>query len=659
MNLTVQRFIVLISSVLVILFSLIFGYFYIVQQEKTASVILKSIYSTLSETSYVLSKNIHSEDNAVVTRPLLDRVAANNDFIDAVLIHNSDKVLVTTNPNKDKILRSGLEYDEDMSAYNYIMGLDVVETTINYYEADKSKSLKLSFILDKSEIDIYLTKDQKDYIIYFGLIPFLSFVLVWYIIKIFVVKPLESLRQFAYYQHHIPNILPLKELEIIRYSMVQTFQTLENEKKELYAMARTDSLSGLANRNSLNEFLERLIANSARDSREFALLFLDLDHFKDINDSLGHNVGDELLKKVASIIDQVLRSTDFVARVGGDEFVIVVQDYNSLMELIGVVERIQEHLAQTWIIQTYPVKINCSIGISFYPKDGDDIVSLMKNSDIAMYEAKAKGRGRYHFFTEELNSRVQSTINLDKNIRKALEKHEYELYYQVKVDSLTNEMVGVEALVRWIDENKKIISPDIFIPLAEENGFILELGCWILEEAIRQHKSWKDQGYDIRVSINISSKQILQENFLQNIIDLLNRYEVDPSRIDLEITEYMFIEQSSKNNTILQELQNIGITISLDDFGTGYSSLSYLKKFPIDYLKIDKSFIDDYNTEDGAVFIDTIVKMGHALNMKIIAEGVEIKEQVEYLKDIGCDQLQGYYFSKPIDHEEFEKAYLN
>jgi diguanylate cyclase (GGDEF)-like protein len=288
--------------------------------------------------------------------------------------------------------------------------------------------------------------------------------------------------------------------------MVQTFQTLENEKKELYSMARTDSLSGLANRNSLNEFLMRLIANASRDKSEFAFLFLDLDHFKDINDSLGHNVGDALLKKVSSIIDETLRSTDFVARVGGDEFVIIIQDYHSLMEVTNIVDRIQAHLSKTLVIQTYPVNINSSIGISFYPKDGDSIVSLMKNSDIAMYEAKAKGRGRYNFYTEELNEKVQSSIALDKNIRKALQNNEYKLYYQPKVDVNTKEIVGVEALIRWIDENNNIIPPDKFIPHAEETGFIIELGEWVVEEAIRQYSVWRDRGNDLRVSINISSK---------------------------------------------------------------------------------------------------------------------------------------------------------
>jgi EAL domain-containing protein (putative c-di-GMP-specific phosphodiesterase class I) len=274
-----------------------------------------------------------------------------------------------------------------------------------------------------------------------------------------------------------------------------------------------------------------------------------------------------------------------------------------------------------------------------------------------MYEAKNNGRARYHFFTQELNKRVQDSIVLDKEMRKALIEKEYQLYYQPKVNTKTGAIIGAEALIRWISPGG-IIAPDIFIPLAEENGFIVELGGWVVKEAIKQQRIWREKNIDIAISINVSAKQLLEDNFIRDFKNLLEQNRVEPSKIDIEITEYLFLHQSEKNSQILKELHDFGITISLDDFGTGYSSLSYLKRFPIDFLKIDKAFIDDYNSDSGAIFVDTIVKMGQTLNMKIIAEGVELKEQLDYLKTIGCDQYQGYYFSKPLNVDDFETLFL-
>ena len=424
-------------------------------------------------------------------------------------------------------------------------------------------------------------------------------------------------------------------------------------------MARTDSLSGLANRNALNEYLERLILQCQRSDEEFAFLFLDLDHFKAINDSLGHNVGDELLRNIASIIDEVLRPKDFIARVGGDEFVVILQEYSSIMDLTNVTQRILDQLSRTWVIQTYPISITSSVGIAFYPKDGHDIISLMKHSDIAMYEAKQKGRARYHFFTEELNQKVQNTIGLNNEMVEALKNKEYELYYQPKVDVRTSKIIGAEALIRWISPSKGIISPDVFIPLAEENNFILQLGEWVVNEAIEQQSKFKRQNIDISISINISAKQILADGFTHNFVKTLERNNIRPESIDIEITEYMFLEETEDSSKVLHELHKLGVTISLDDFGTGYSSLSYLKEYPIDYLKIDKSFIDDYATDKGTVFLETIVKMGQTLHMKVIAEGIEEKEQLEYLKSVGCNQYQGYYFSKPLPAKEFIELYFD
>ena len=657
MNLSIQRFTLLLILSLLFTFLSVSTYSYFTQQEKTAKLMFKSINSEISEVNYIISKSTNSENDILLFRPLLDRIAVNNDYLGAIVIHDGNNILLSTDPYYKKIFSTSEILCNEKSIYDELLNTKAVESTIRFYIDNEVHTLKLMFILDQSEIKLFFNEKKTDFLVIFTFLPLLMIGIIWFLIRILVVKPLEKLRQFAYYQNEIPKAFKLKELEVIRYSMVETFSRIENEKKELYAIARTDSLSGLANRNALKEYLTRLIANFTREKREFSMLFLDLDHFKTVNDSLGHNIGDELLKQVSTIIDKVLRSDDFVARVGGDEFVIILQNYSSIHELINIIDRIQSALSKTIVVQTHPININSSIGIAFFPKDGKDIVSLMKNSDIAMYEAKKKGRAQYHFFTEALNKRVQETISLEKEMKKALINDEYELYYQPKIDMSSGKIIAVEALIRWNSPSKGMISPVEFIPLAEENGFIIELGEWILKTAIKQQAIFKESGMDIVVSINLSSKQLFCDDFMELFSKYMKEYGASPSLIDIEITEYMFYENNEKNMKVLNELHEYGVSISLDDFGTGYSSLSYLKDFPIDYLKIDKSFIDDYDEERGRVFIDTIVKMGQTLKMKIIAEGVECIEQIEYLNSINCDQYQGYYMSKPLCVEEFEKLY--
>lgn len=654
----IHRFILLIIAFFTLLIYSLFGYNFLKQEEAIASVMLKTLNSSLSETSYQLSKNLKTKEDITISRPILDRIAANQSFINAIVVVDGNKVLLSTDPH----YRSEFICAEDsssMSAYQTLTKKKSIEQEIRFYNGSNLETLTLIYVLNQNEIKTYFIKNQKEFLIYFGLLPIFLLFVMFILLRRFISIPLEKLRQFAYYQSEIPKVYKIRELESIRYSMVQTFSRLEAEKNELYLIARTDALSGLANRNSLEEYLQKLIASSLRENREFAFLFLDIDHFKSINDSLGHNVGDELLKNVASVIQKVVRPNDIVARIGGDEFVIILQNYDTYLELSAIIERIQKQLMRPWLIQNHPIHISSSVGIALYPDDGTDIVTLMKHSDIAMYQAKKNGRSRYQFFTQELNHSIQHLIQLDKEMRWALEHSEYELYYQPKIDLKSGKIVGAEALIRWISPEKGIIAPDTFIPLAEENGFIVKLGDWIIDEALNQHLKWKEKGIDIIISINISTKQLLEIGFVNKLIEKIESKKVDPAKIDIEITEYMFIEANKESHDILNAISDYGISISLDDFGTGYSSLSYLKKFPIDYLKIDKTFLDDYNTEDGAVFIETIVKMGQVLKIKVVAEGVEEEDQVHFLKEIGCDQYQGYYCSKPLKVTEFEIKYQN
>lgn len=654
----IQKFILFFISLILIIFYTIFGYYFFKQEEEISNVILKSIENNLKETSYKLSKSIEEKNDILTYKSLLDRISSHEDFIQAILVFDNDKLLLTTDPKIKTINRDFKNYNLN-SSYEKLMNQKYIEEEITFYEGKNLRKLLLVFVFEKEEIYTHFVKNKLDFIIYFGLFPILTLLFLVIILRIYLTKPLELLRQYAYYNNIVPKAFKIKELEAIRHSMVDSFTRLEAEKKELYLMARTDSLSGLANRNSLNEYLERLIPTMQRNEKEFAFLFLDIDHFKTVNDSLGHNIGDELLKNISSIIRKTLRPSDFIARVGGDEFVIIIQEYKSYIELSNIIQRIQDHLSQTWLIQTHPINIGCSIGIAFFPKDGEDIVSLMKNADIAMYEAKKLGRNQYHFFTEELNEAVQKVITLDKHMRQALIDNEYMLYYQPKVDLSNGKILGVEALIRWKNKENGFISPNEFIPLAEENGFIKELGIWIVDEALNQYVKWRNLGIDISIAINISAKQFLDKDFEIKFIEKLEEKEINPSKINLEITEYILMDKSDYVQDILKILHNYGIKISLDDFGTGYSSLSYLKKFPIDYLKIDKAFLDDYESSSGKIFLETIVKMGQMLKMKVIAEGVEKQEQIDYLKSISCNEYQGYYFSKPLSSKDFEALYFN
>ncbi|MFY9079583.1 EAL domain-containing protein [Aliarcobacter cryaerophilus] len=653
---SIQRFILFFIALLFLLFSIMFFYYFKSQEEQTSKVIYTTLEHELSERVYSISKMMEKKDDILLFRSLFVNTVANNNFLKAILVFDDGKLLLTTDPkiksvDKNLILSDIKTYNEKLSKITYLKG------DILFYEQNKKKSLDFVYVLDKEEINQYFIKNREEFFLYFGFLPMVGFFLFYIVFRRYITIPLEKLRQLAYYNNKIPKAFKIKELESIRHSMVDAFSRLENEKKEFFLMARTDSLSGLANRNSLQEFLDRLIPTAKRKQEEFAFLFLDLDHFKTINDSLGHNIGDELLKKISGILKKVLRPNDFIARVGGDEFVLIIQDYKSNLELTNIIKRVHKQLSKPWVIQTHPVETTCSIGIAIFPQDGKDQISLMKSADIAMYEAKKHGRNQYHFFTKELNDKLLKIINLNKQMRIALKNGDYQLFYQPKVCLKDSKIIGVEALIRWIDKEKGFIPPSDFIPLAEENDFIIDLGDWIVEEALNQYLDWKNKGIDIVMSINISAKQFLQNRFAENLIEKINSKKIEPNRIILELTEYILIDQNNSVYSTLRKLNEFGVSISLDDFGTGYSSLSYLKKYPIDYLKIDKSFIDDSCNSQGKVFIETIVKMGQTLNMKIVAEGVETQEQVEYLKSISCNLYQGYYFSKPIKAKELEEFY--
>ena len=653
---SIQRFILFFIFLLLLIFYVVFAYYFKKQEEQTSKVIYQTIIKDIKDKAYTISKSIEKKDDVLLFRALMGNIVANSNFINTILVFDGDELLLTTDPKVKKIEKDIIL--DDLKTFNEkLKNISNLKEEIILYEQNRQKKLALVYVLDKDYIKSYFIKNRDEFFVYFGILPIIGFLSLFFIFRKYITIPLEKLRKLAHYNTNIPKAFKIKELESIRYSMVDSFTKLEKEKKDLFLMARTDSLSGLANRNYLNEFLEILIPTAKRKNSEFAFLFLDLDNFKTINDSLGHHIGDELLINVSDVLKKVLRPNDFIARVGGDEFVLIIQDFKSKLELTNIIKRVQEQLSKPWLIQTNPISTTCSVGIAIFPKDGQDIISLMKNADIAMYEAKKHGRNTYHFFTEELNDAVLRIINLDKEMQNALKNNNYKLFYQPKVCIETSKIIGAEALIRWIHPKKGFIAPSEFIPLAEENDFILKLGDWIINEALNQHLDWKSKGIDIAISINISAKQFLKKDFAENLIKKIEEKSIIPNKIILEITEYILIDNSNKVYSSLKKLHDFGIKISLDDFGTGYSSLSYLRKYPIDYLKIDKSFVDETYSKNGKIFIETIVKMGQMLNMKIVAEGVENSNQVEYLKSISCDLYQGYYFSKPLSAKDFEHFY--
>ncbi|QAB16197.1 putative bifunctional diguanylate cyclase/phosphodiesterase [Hydrogenovibrio thermophilus] len=654
---SIRRFFITAIVALVLVFYGVFLYYFLNDQQKKTDLILENIRHDLSETAYVVSTEMATPQELREFKSFLHRKVANNPLVAAMAIASGSKILITTEHDIRSAPPKKNTQDKlkGLSAHE-MLRYDIYETDIPYFIQNQPAYLKLYLYIDKAYLENYFAENTTNSLLFFGVVPLLLLGLLWGLLKRFVTNPLELLRQYAYYQSEIPKRFKLRELEYIRASMVQTFTRLDEEKSELYRLARTDNLSGLANRNHLNERLNWLISEFSRSGQEFALLFMDLDNFKTVNDTLGHEVGDKLLRNVSSLIKQVLRDYDIIARVGGDEFVIVVNHHGNEHELINIIQRVIEKISDVHLVDNHPVKVSASVGVVLYPKDGQSITTLMKNADIAMYEAKNAGKNQFKFFTESLHQQLVHEIELENNMQRALDNGEFELYYQPKISVTTGQVTGAEALIRWIDPNKGVITPDRFIPSAEKSGLMVPLGDWVLETAVRQQIDWKKRGLgDFQVSVNLSPVQLINNHFEEKLNRLIQESGITPSKLDVEMTESQFMENSEQNLSLLHAIQQKGISISLDDFGTGYSSLAYLKKFPINTLKIDKTFMDDYDTESGAIFIETIIKIAQTLNLNVVAEGIEHPEQLDYLVKTGCETYQGFFCSRPLPAAEFEK----
>ncbi len=444
------------------------------------------------------------------------------------------------------------------------------------------------------------------------------------------------------------------------------FNSLKRQEDRLRYLAYFDPLTNLPNRRSFSEQLNRILKRSQRRNVNAALLFIDLDNFKRINDSIGHGRGDKLLVEIAKRLTLEVREDDAInymapdekdehdgsteiARLGGDEFTVVLSDIDDLSSVEVVAKRILHRLSQPIALHSYNPVVTPSIGIAIFPDDGADPDTLVRNADTAMYAAKARGRACYQFYNEKMNAKAVEHLRLEEELREAIVSDQLELYYQPQVDASSGLVVSLEALVRWNHPVRGLISPGEFIPVAERTGLIIELGDWVLREAARNCAAWDADGYNnFRVCVNLSPLQFNQPNLADSVQAFLEESGLAPERVELELTESAIMTDAETNIEKLGQLKKLGIALAVDDFGTGYSSLSYLKRFPIDTLKIDQSFVADLGSQDGCALVDAIIALASTLNLQVVAEGVETLEQVQYLVDRNCHLLQGYYFSRPM-----------
>jgi diguanylate cyclase (GGDEF)-like protein len=437
-------------------------------------------------------------------------------------------------------------------------------------------------------------------------------------------------------------------------------QELRNKQNRLDYLAHHDTLTNLPNRLLFQDRLRHAISKARRMQQIMALLFLDLDRFKNINDSLGHEVGDQVLQEVAKRLTNIVRESDTLARLGGDEFVIALEQNTESRELTIVAQKILETLSTAFHIDTHELYITASIGISLYPANGLTPETLMKTADVAMYRAKEKGRNNFQFFALEMNERAHQALFLENNLRKAIDNQELALYYQPQVEITTGKTTGMEALIRWHHPTRGVIPPDKFIPMAEETGLIIPIGKWVINTACQQTMQWQQAGFPpCKVAVNISPRQFRQSDLVETVAQALDESGLAACWLELEITENVLVEDVAQTITIMESLNSLGVSLAIDDFGTGYSSLSYLHRFPLSKLKIDRSFVQSIGGPAGnQAIVEAIIALACALDLEVIAEGIENQEQIAFLKERGCFYGQGFYFSRPLPVDACEQFLL-
>ena len=535
------------------------------------------------------------------------------------------------------------------------------------------------FISDTTSIRDQIEFARRTHII----AGFLAIILSIFMVVLVLWKPIRSLQKQSKALPLLPqgkfheareqlkdissNAIFADEISQLQSTSLQVTSQLESFHKELtqnsqklFEMAHFDVLTGLINRTYLTYLVDQKLASEDEREKRFCLIYLDLDNFKHINDALGHLVGDNLLTIVASRLKSCVGSLDLVARTGGDEFCLVITEDPSDDYVTDIAKRVLDVLQNPIAIDGRTLAITTSIGITFSLVDGVSAASLLQNADLAMYQAKAGGRNNYHMFNHQLHKDADSRMALEEELRSAVENDEFVLYYQPQLDLRTGKLIGCEALIRWQHPTRGLLAPFFFIDTIENNGLIIPVGKWVIQEACRQCGLWNDKGIsDIKISINLSVRQFNDPDLIVDIQSAIQKYKISPEQLEFEVTESLLATDIQHAIELLKNLQSLGSTIAIDDFGTGYSSLNYIKRLPLDKLKVDRAFIKDLpDDNDDKQITAAIIAMAHTLNLKVVAEGVETKEQMRFLQSLNCEIGQGYLFDKPISPEEFEQSAL-
>lgn len=574
-----------------------------------------------------------------------------------MITHKDKSMIMTTNINEQSLgVKTNNDFTDILVNKEGVIGRNFKATDKIYYfsEIPNTDGWKVIAKIPKSYFMSPVNKASRK-LIFIGFIGIVIGVVLAFILSRKISRPIENLKKV---------FDKASEGDLTARANIETNDEIGEASKGFNKMMDTieymtynDELTGMYNMNFLIKRLSHIISNNTINDTQLAVIVIGLDKFKQVNDTLGHNIGDKLLKRVSSQLNKIIKYEYDICRIGGDEFAIILHNIENEQYVSSLADEILNKINVPWIINKYNLYITASIGIAFYSKGEKDANVILKNANMAMHKAKEKGGGRLEFYVESMDKELIEQMNLENNMRNGLKNNEFFLRYQPIIDINTKRIVGMEALVRWKHPSRGIVSPAEFIPLAEENGFIVELSKWILTEACVRNKELQDEGYDpIYVSVNISPVQMQEPNFVNTVFSILEETKLDPKYLELEITESVFIGNLDYTVEMLNKLKEMGISIALDDFGTGYSSLSYLHKLPFDTMKIDQSFVKDLdNDKSDKTIVSTIIDIGENLNISVTAEGVETIKQLRFLKDQRCYSIQGYYFSPPVSSDEFKR----
>lgn len=615
------------------------------------TIMIDNLRESVSDMKFDIQVIVNNQDK-INLKAYLARQKAGSRIVKEIYVVKEDGTLLRTSDylyEKNYFKEENTVSLRQLDADN-ISDIDFMRSDINVIDHDKIVHYRMYVKLDNQYIVDSVQRRIGAQVIY----PLLFFigVVIFYLlyIKKMIMKPIMIVDDFV---RGIVQRIP--KFYILEFNHLS--QNLQNNLKELKELAYFDTLTGVYNRKAIEEILEKKVIETKKNKHSFAVAMIDLDHFKKVNDSYGHHIGDLLIKQIAEILQSEIRIVDDIGRLGGDEFLIII-DCIGTVDISMKLQKLIQKFKEPFLIEGNDISIGMSIGAVMCPEDGNDMTTLLKHVDIAMYQAKHEGRNRVVFFSKELGMKIESEIELEKDIRHALEHNEFRLNYQPIIDINSGKVVAVEALIRWEHQEKGTIFPNEFIPFIEKGCCVKEIGVWVFDKACNQQRKWLKKGIDINMSINLSVKHMHASNFYDVIHAIMKKYDSDIKKISLEITEYTLMEYRETTMAMLNKMQHDGMTFRLDDFGTGYSSLTYLKDTPISSIKIDKSFIDEITPDKKSVhLLNAIINLSHAIDVTTIAEGVEEAYQVEYLKEIGCDMIQGYYYSKALDSEAFESYY--